>query len=59
VEEIPRFVTRALVLKDGRALAQGPVDAVCTSATFAEAFGRPCQVTRDADGRLALRMRPQ
>lgn len=56
LEEIPTFVTRALVLKEGRALAQGAIEEVCTAAILGEAFGRPCQVRRDDDGRFALRM---
>jgi ABC-type cobalamin/Fe3+-siderophores transport system ATPase subunit len=45
------------VLKDGRALAQGPIEDVCTSAVLSEAFGRPCRVEVGAsDGRFVLRM---
>jgi iron complex transport system ATP-binding protein len=59
LEEIPPFVTRALVLgPTGRALAQGPIESVCTSATLSQAFGRPCHVTRDQGGRFALRVAP-
>jgi iron complex transport system ATP-binding protein len=49
LEEIPPFVRNALVLKAGRPLAQGPIDAVCTSAILSEAFDRPCTVTRAGD----------
>ena len=59
LEEIPTFVTRALVLGPaGRALAQGPIESVCTSPVLTEAFGRPCHVTRDDHGRFALRVAP-
>ena len=56
IEEIPTFIKHALVLKDGRVLAQGPIEEVCTSAVLSEAFGRLCRVERGAsDGRFALR----
>lgn len=41
-------------LKQGRVLASGDIDAVCTSRVLSEAFGRPCHVTHDG-GRLVLR----
>lgn len=49
VEEIPPFVNRALVLKEGRMLASGAVQRVCTSATLSVAFGQPCEVSRHGD----------
>lgn len=58
IEEIPAFVDRALVLRGGRVLARGPVAAVCTSKVLSEAFGRPCEVTRDDQG-FQLRVRPR
>lgn len=58
LEEIPPFVSRALVLRSGRVLAQGPIGDVCTSSVLTEAFGRACDVTRE-DGRFGLRMRPR
>jgi iron complex transport system ATP-binding protein len=57
IDEIPSFIKHALVLKEGRTLAQGPIGDVCTSAVLSEAFGRPCRVDFDQDyGRFALRM---
>lgn len=56
VEEIPPFVNRALILKDGRALAEGPLEEVCTSAIMSAAFGRPCEITRIGNA-LELRVR--
>lgn len=41
VEEIPDGFTHALLLKDGRALTQGPLDEVLTSAALSECFGLP------------------
>lgn len=54
IEEIPSFIRHGLVLKQGRVLASGDIDAVCTSPVLSEAFGRPCHVTRDGE-RFALR----
>jgi iron complex transport system ATP-binding protein len=51
IEEIPAFIKRALVLKNGRALAQGPIEDVCTSPVLSEAFGRPCHVDFSVDDR--------
>jgi iron complex transport system ATP-binding protein len=53
IEEIPSFIKKALVLKVGRVLAQGSIEAVCTSEVLSEAFGRPCRVSMDG-GRFAL-----
>jgi iron complex transport system ATP-binding protein len=55
IEEIPSFIKKALVLKAGRVLAQGSIEAVCTSEVLSEAFGRPCRVSMDG-GRFALRV---
>ena len=55
IEEIPPFVTKALVLREGRVLAQGLIAEVCTSPILSAAFGRPCTVTA-AGGRFGLRM---
>ncbi len=57
VEEIPSFVNRGLVLKNGKILAMGPLDEVCTSTTMSAAFGQPCEISRN--GRLfGLRVLP-
>jgi iron complex transport system ATP-binding protein len=56
LEEIPPFIRHALVLREGRALAQGPIEDVCTSEVLSAAFGRPCRVTFDGQ-RFALSMR--
>ena len=54
IEEIPPFIRRALVLKEGRVLAQGAIEDVCTAAILSDAFGRPCRV-EFRDGRFELR----
>jgi len=55
VEEIPRCITHALVLKGGRVLHAGAVRDVLTSETLSRAFGVPCRlVCRDGRFRLHL-----
>jgi iron complex transport system ATP-binding protein len=54
VEEIPAFVSQALVLKAGGVLARGAIGDVCTSAILSQAFEHPLRVERDG-GRFALR----
>lgn len=41
VEEIPAGITHALLLRDGRAVAAGPVSAALTSETLTATFGLP------------------
>jgi iron complex transport system ATP-binding protein len=53
IEEIPTFIRRALVLKEGRVLAQGAIEDVCTSDILSDAFGRACRVGL-RDGRFEL-----
>ncbi|AKF09206.1 ABC transporter ATP-binding protein [Sandaracinus amylolyticus] len=53
VEEIPRFVTHALVLREGRAVASGPIDRALTSETLSAAFGARCTLHRES-GRYGL-----
>lgn len=54
VEEIPVGFTHALLLRDGAAVAQGPVDTVITSENLSETFGLPIHLTSD-NGRFAAR----
>jgi iron complex transport system ATP-binding protein len=56
VEEIPPGFTHALVLKDGRALAQGPIDEIVTSETLSAAFGLALTIESRA-GRYQATMR--
>ena len=46
VEEIPAAFTHALLLHDGRILAQGPIAEVLTSEDVSQAFGRSLTVSR-------------
>ena len=51
LEEVPRAVTHALLLRDGRVSAAGPVDQALTSATVSSAYDLPVEVSRH-DGRF-------
>ncbi len=57
LEEVPPTATHALVLRAGRVLATGPVEAVLTGAVLSEAFGRSVTVERDG-GRWWARVSP-
>lgn len=46
VEEIPDGFTHALLLRDGRAVAQGPLDDVLTSSSLSACFGLPLTLER-------------
>lgn len=46
VEEIPTGATHLLAMRDGRAVARGPIDQTLTSASVSEAFGLPVTVHR-------------
>lgn len=50
LEEIPAFVTHALVLREGRVVAQGPVAGVLTSECLSAAFGAECHVAVLGEG---------
>ena len=39
IEEIPPGITHALILKEGKALAAGPIEGALTSGTLSDAFG--------------------
>lgn len=56
VEEIPPGFTHALVLKNGRTLAHGPIDEIVTSETLSAAFGLALNVESRA-GRFTARRR--
>src|SRR3954467_6839824 len=54
VEEIPVGFTHALLLKQGRVVAAGPIPETITSERIGETFGLPVEVT-ERDGRYAAR----
>lgn len=47
LEEIPPYITHALVLCEGRVVKCGDADQVLTAECLSEAFGAPCQVAVD------------
>lgn len=47
LEEVPSFVTHALVLAEGRVVRSGPVDEVFTPECLSTAFGAACHVAVD------------
>jgi iron complex transport system ATP-binding protein len=50
LEDIPQGMTHALLLRDGRVLRSGSVDAVLTDAHLSEAFGTRLRVHRSGHG---------
>jgi iron complex transport system ATP-binding protein len=54
VEEIPPGFTNALLLRDGRAVAQGPLDEVLTEGNLSQTFGQRLALDR-VDGRFFAR----
>lgn len=48
VEEIPGGFTHALLMRQGRAVAAGPLDEALTADTLSAAFGMPLALQRDA-----------
>ena len=54
VEEIPRGISHALLLKSGRVLAAGPIDEVLTADNLSATFDLPLEVTHD-NGRWSAR----
>ncbi len=58
VEEIPAGFTDVLLLRQGRVVAQGPLELALTADTLTETFGLPLVLDRHQDGRYAARARP-
>ncbi len=54
LEEVPSTTTHALLVRDARVLAAGPVDEVLTGENLSECFGRRLALAR-ADGRWYVR----
>ncbi|MFC4585987.1 ABC transporter ATP-binding protein [Sphaerisporangium corydalis] len=54
LEEVPATTTHALLVRDARVLAAGPVATVLTGPNLSECFGRPLALDR-ADGRWYAR----
>jgi iron complex transport system ATP-binding protein len=57
LEEVPPFITHALVLADGRVVGSGRADEVLTPECLSAAFGAHCHVAVDrAGGRRRFRL---
>ncbi len=56
VEEIPPGFTHAMLLRDGRVVAQGPLEYVMTEEVVSATFGMPLVLSHE-DGRWAARRR--
>ncbi|HET7327152.1 MAG TPA: ABC transporter ATP-binding protein [Nocardioidaceae bacterium] len=56
VEEIPPGFTHVLMLREGRVVAEGPIETTLTQAALSETFGMPLQL-QHADGRWHARRR--
>jgi iron complex transport system ATP-binding protein len=54
VEEIPPGFTHALLLREGRVVAAGPLEQVLTEEVVSTTFGMPLQLVHE-DGRWAAR----
>lgn len=53
VDEIPPGTTHALMLRHGRAIAQGELEATLTAETLSECFDMPLALERRPDGRFS------
>jgi iron complex transport system ATP-binding protein len=53
VDEIPTAITHALLLRGGRAHAQGPIGDVLDAPTLSSCFGLDLRLERRADGRFS------
>lgn len=54
IEEIPASTTHAILLRDGRVLAQGAAESVLSTDNVSECFAHPIRITRDG-GRWSAR----
>ncbi|KAB2811495.1 ABC transporter ATP-binding protein [Pimelobacter simplex] len=55
VEEIPPGFTHVIMLRDGRVVAEGPIDDTLSAETLSATFGMPLTLDRHDDGRYAAR----
>jgi iron complex transport system ATP-binding protein len=53
VDEVPTGMTHALLLRDGRSVAQGPIDEALTARTLSDCFAMDLALERRPDGRLS------
>jgi iron complex transport system ATP-binding protein len=52
VDEVPTVISHALLLRNGRAIAQGPIGEVLTSESLSECFGMALRLERRPGGRF-------
>jgi iron complex transport system ATP-binding protein len=57
VEDVPVSMTHALLMREGAALAQGPVDEVLDEDNLSDCFGLALRLDRRDDGRFSARAR--
>lgn len=53
LDEVPTGMTHALLLRDGRVVATGPIDDALTSETLSDCFAMPLTLEQRDDGRMA------
>jgi iron complex transport system ATP-binding protein len=53
VDEVPPGTTHVLMLRDGRAIAQGPLDTTLDADALSDCFRMPLVLERRADGRFS------
>ncbi len=53
LDEVPPGMTHVLMLRDGHAIAKGPLDGGLNSTSLSECFGLPLQLECRADGRFS------
>lgn len=53
LDEVPPGMTHALMLRDGKVIARGPLEECLNSASLSECFGLPLHLERRADGRFS------
>jgi iron complex transport system ATP-binding protein len=58
LEEVPPGFTHALLLRDGKVVAKGEIDAVLTEQNLSATFGLPLEVTANSGRYTAVRRAP-
>ena len=53
VDEVPPGITHALLLREGRMLASGPIESTVNSESLSACFELPLEVVRRPEGRYA------
>jgi iron complex transport system ATP-binding protein len=53
VEDVPTSLTHAMLMRAGRVVAAGPLDAVLTAANLSDTFGLELRLERRGDGRFS------